>query len=584
MTWEMDLADRWEEQYGRPLQEDPYLCATTKLRKLLQTLPPKARHASEFRAAFKHARDLGLDAVSQPLNLYDDAMARMRELEELEDFGSPTCIKQLVDVCLSLPSDAEPSLAEWCRAPRPPRTLPRTLPRTSPRTSPRTFSGNVYRRGINNASSSAQLFAASLEETPYSLEGTMSGVGMTHSLRALSRFRAASLADIKELIRLVRSATNPYVAGVGLTTLAVNVAFPSNVLHSTGTDTDESQRQSTLGDILSELAPTLLQVVEAFPGKVYGEWGDRGAPEWQDLQTVSKYVPAGAREGLGTWSSMDVTWLRLRLERNARVAREAQRAATIILCRIEPHLVASFAPEDAARPSVVAALLARDSAKLRRHTWATLRGVPPDLLAALTPTLLGHAASCEEEADLSEIANLIASAPDALLATTPQVLPPTRVLLTQKPQVSAGLSAGHTSSELLRSRRALALGVLVRLAGPHLDTLLYDAQVTGEGAGDEGEGEGGEGEGEGKGEGEVRGAQGNRQGEEASRASESDEAKDIRLNGLLEDVAVALRGYEDADPLCELASRFVASVEAPGGASAKRHAKSAARDCGGLIT
>ena len=117
---------------------------------------------------------------------------------------------------------------------------------------------------------------------------------------------------------------------------------------------------------------------------------------------------------------MDVTWLRLRLERNARVAREAQRAATIILCRIEPHLVASFALEDAARPSVVAALLARGQRQapallLRLRFVACLQ-----TLAALTPTLLGHAASCEE-ADLSEIANLIASAPDAsALATTPQ--------------------------------------------------------------------------------------------------------------------------------------------------------------------
>merc|ERR1719453_811311 len=181
---------------------------------------------------------------------------------------------------------------------------------------------------------------------------------------------------------------------------------------------------------------------------------------------------------------MDETWLRLRKQRNAHVAREAQRAAAIILCRIEPHLVARLAPQDAARPTVVRALLARDSTKLRRHTWATLRGLPPSLLAALTPTLVGHAASCPGP-ELSEIASLIASAPDVLLVATPQVLPPARVLLRQPPGPVPGPGPAPPST-LLRARRTLALSLLIRLAGPHLDALLHDAQVMSPGEGVEG--------------------------------------------------------------------------------------------------
>merc|ERR1719453_670134 len=153
---------------------------------------------------------------------------------------------------------------------------------------------------------------------------------------------------------------------------------------------------------------------------------------------------------------MDETWLRLRKQRNAHVAREAQRAAAIILCRIEPHLVARLAPQDAARPTVVRALLARDSTKLRRHTWATLRGVPPSLLAALTPTLVGHAASCPGP-ELSEIASLIASAPDMLLVATPRVLLPARILLRQLPGPGPGPAP---PTALLRARRTLALSLL----------------------------------------------------------------------------------------------------------------------------
>ena len=47
---------------------------------------------------------------------------------------------------------------------------------------------------------------------------------------------------------------------------------------------------------------------------------------------------------------------------------------------------------------------------------------------------------------------------------------------------------------------------------------------------------------------------------------DTDAAKEARLDGLLDDVAAATRGLsgDGDDPLVELASRFVAAVEAPG--------------------
>merc|ERR1719453_188998 len=144
----------------------------------------------------------------------------------------------------------------------------------------------------------------------------MTGVGMTYALRALSRFRAASSADIKELIRLLRGTANPYVAGVCLTTLATNVALTSyaNGRHSTAEGLKpDSHSQSTVGAgfgelFLGELAATLLQVVEAFPGRAYREWGQRSAPEWPDVQVVSTYVPRSAHEEMGAFWSMDEMW------------------------------------------------------------------------------------------------------------------------------------------------------------------------------------------------------------------------------------------------------------------------------------
>ena len=48
---------------------------------------------------------------------------------------------------------------------------------------------------------------------------------------------------------------------------------------------------------------------------------------------------------------------------------------------------------------------------------------------------------------------------------------------------------------------------------------------------------------------------------------DTDEVKEARLERLLDDVAAATHGLDSEDPLCELASRFVAAVEVPGGAA-----------------
>ena len=51
-------------------------------------------------------------------------------------------------------------------------------------------------------------------------------------------------------------------------------------------------------------------------------------------------------------------------------------------------------------------------------------------------------------------------------------------------------------------------------------------------------------------------------------------------------MAEVARGWgtsEGDDPLCDLAGRVVAAVEAPGGASALRNQRSAALTCGGVM-
>lgn len=229
------------------------------------------------------------------------------------------------------------------------------------------------------------------------------------------------------------------------------------------------------------------------------------------------------------------------------VASEARRAAAIVLARTEPCLVARQAPDLAASVAVVTALLGLEIAKVRRHAFETLRDVqPPALLAPVAALLLERAggSSCTAR-ELSELSYLLQRVPDADLERTAQVLPPTRTLLTRV--------AGTPS--LLRQRRRLALRVLIRIAGPRLDTLLRDAQA------------------------------GTECCQPTAMDTLTDEAKEARLDGLLDDVASAICGLggEGEDPLCELAGRFVAAVEAPGGASAERHAKSAALGCSGLI-
>ena len=51
---------------------------------------------------------------------------------------------------------------------------------------------------------------------------------------------------------------------------------------------------------------------------------------------------------------------------------------------------------------------------------------------------------------------------------------------------------------------------------------------------------------------------------------ESDEARTQRLDGLLDEVGTVVRGLAEDNPLCQLAQRFVAEVEAPGSAAVAR--------------
>jgi len=533
MTWEMDWADRIEEEEREREREHAartHDVATSRelrlatmsrqLRLLLDTLRPKARHAPALRAAFKDACDYGLNSTA---DLYCDATARLRQLDELTAHGHPATIRELANVCLSIPADAEPSGQGWRVAAR------------------------RYMRRL------ATSFDVSLEEVPNSCSG-LSAVGMTHALRALSRFRAASSQDVGELVRLITSSSNPWVGGVGLTALA------------------SSDGLAWQTPSLVELVPRLLQVVDDFPGP-YATWGTQGES--------------------------------IRREQKEHLASEARRAAAVVLTRFDPCLVAQQEPRLASSVAAVTALLALDSGRVRRWTLEMLRDVQPTaLLAPLAATLLEHACSCASR-ELSECEYLVARVADADLERNPQVLPPARALLSPPPTVVARRAAATASATarpiaaarpiavtrpiaatttattrpiaardlwiaatraaaearppLLRGRQQLGLQVLLRLAGPHLDTLLRDAHASTEG---------------------VLGHATHAEGVE-----DTDEAKDARLDGLLDDVALATRGLggEDDEQLCELASRFVAAVEAPGGASAQRHEKSAAQGCGGLV-
>lgn len=53
-------------------------------------------------------------------------------------------------------------------------------------------------------------------------------------------------------------------------------------------------------------------------------------------------------------------------------------------------------------------------------------------------------------------------------------------------------------------------------------------------------------------------------------ADDSDEARTQRLDGLLDEVGTVVRGLAEDNPLCQLAQRFVAEVEAPGSAAVAR--------------
>ena len=170
--------------------------------------------------------------------------------------------------------------------------------------------------------------------------------------------------------------------------------------------------------------------------------------------------------------------------------------------------------------------------------------------------LLEHAAghSCAASREVTEVGYLLTRVADAELQTTPQVIPPVRALLLPPCGLQRTSARGRAteraalSPELQRARQTLGLRVLLRLAGPHLDALLRDADAQ-------------------------------------VAADDTDEAKEARLSALLDDVAAVVCGLgsEGEEPLFELAARFVAKVEAPGGASAQRHEKSAMLGCGGLI-
>lgn len=516
MTWEMDWADRIEEERSRWQAPRTLASSAEELRSLLRASPPKARHAAAVLAAFQDACKYGMQEDAYYADLYRDAVMRLRQLEELKAHGHPKTVHDLVQVCLRLPADAEPSSEGW-------RVCRRDVSRQTHHFWARVKSGTQIGRSC---------FTSSLEEVPNKLAG-MSAVGMTHALRALSRFRAASSQDVCELLRLVDASLNQWVVGVALTALA--------------SSNDRGLAWQGLPGLV-ELAPRLLQVVAAFP--------HRGPHE-----TVSWAAPCDF----------------VRQQQREHFASETRRAASLVLTRIEPCVLAQKEPSDASSLGVVTVSLRLGSARVRRHTLATLREVqPPSILAPLAATLLEHARGCDSH-ELSEIDHLIARVPDVGLERIPHVLLATRPLLwpaaalslqtTASAIVTASRAATSTttgtaraspaarpSPALVRQRQQLGLRVLLRLAGPCLDALLRDAQASAEGV-------------------------------PIEAVDDSDEAKEARLDGLLDDVAVATRGLggEDDDPLCELAGRFVAAVEAPGGASARRHEKRVAQGCGGLV-
>ena len=507
MTWEMDWADRIEEERARSRTLSD---SAQDLRQLLETLPPKARHGTSLRRAFKDACDYGLANNPFYADIHRDATARLRQIEELEAHGHPATIRGLVDVCSSLPVDAEPSSQGW-RESRPVMTArPLRAWEAAHRVAPARPVMTVRRLAVARTALSGASFESSLEEVPNVLTG-LSATSMTHALRALSRFRASSPQDVSEVVRLIRGTSNPWVGGVALTVLA------------------SSDRHGELSQRLpcfAELTPLLLHAVCRFPSEPFAPWGP----------------PAPLNSS--------------KRRQREHVASEARRAAAIVLSRIAPGCVARIAPALASSAGVVKALLSLGSKRVRTHALETLRTVqPPSLLAPVSATLLEHAASCALD-ELLELTALMARVPDADLAKTAQVLPPTRALLLQHAGAPLPSDASSRETSLPRTRQHLGLQVLLCLAGPDLDALLRDAQAFATGVAVQATGT-----------------------VPVQVMGDTDAAKEARLDGLLDDVAAATRGLsgDGDDPLVELASRFVAAVEAPGSVSAKRHAESALR-------
>ena len=199
MTWEEDWADRIEEEYARQgyglnARSRTLSTSVAELETLVVKLQQTARSAPALRAAIKDAVDHGLVLRSDSNGvIYRSAMERLRQLEELEACGHPTTAAELIKVCSSLPIAAEPSSEGWRAAPA------QAVLRFGHRQLSRKKGESCWRAA----------FESSLEAVPHSLTGQMSAAGMTHTLRALSRFRATSSQDIRQLVRLVRgSSTN----------------------------------------------------------------------------------------------------------------------------------------------------------------------------------------------------------------------------------------------------------------------------------------------------------------------------------------------------------------------------------------
>ena len=531
MTWEMDWADRIAEEYAKAEEYSraPRTLATSvaELKELVATLTIKAQNAARLRGAIKDAVDHGLDTETRRDDanalVYRGAMARLRQLEELDACGHPTTLEELIEVCVSLPKNAEPSSEGW-RATAAPAATRFGHWRVAPRKRERCW----------YAALETSNRVAELEAVPSSLSGQMSAAGVTQALRALSRFRAASSRDVGHLVRLVDGSPNPWVVGVGMIALASSEKGLRLLV------------EPSVKSSLAELAPHLWQVVAEGDG-----WG-----RWWGLPVANRASYASGPDDA----------------QRAHMRTQVRRAAAVVLTLIEPRAIARHAPhlgssELARAASLVWAtryLLELDSTRVRRHTFETLCNVQPAaLLVPLAPTLLEHAAgrdSPSSREEVTEISALLARMPDADLQTTPQVLSPARALLSPRgPQQTTPGAFGRMkkpSPELQRARQTLGLRVLLRLAGPHLDALLHNAQA-------------------------LQAAQASA----AASVDDTDKAKEARLCALLDDVVAVTRGLgpEGDDQLCELAASFVAVVEAPGGASAQRHEKSAALGCGGLV-